>query len=86
MHGEVREDPGQWWARPDPGKALFVWTKAPLICPDCTWPPRNFQNLSGFPYPAGFSPKFVWISRIWPKVAVDEAGDLRNTGNGGLEH
>jgi len=33
------------------------------------------------PYLAYFPPEYVRTERIWPKIATDEAGDLRNRGN-----
>src|SRR6266567_7784115 len=65
-------------------KAPFVWTEAPSICPDCAWPRQNFQNLSGPLYTAFFLSRIVRIGRIWPKIATEEAGDLRNARIEGL--
>ena len=41
---------------------IFVWMAPGL--------PKNFQNLSGFPYPAYFLRIFVRIGRIWPLLGV----------------
>jgi hypothetical protein len=45
---------------------------------------KNFQNLSGPPYTPYFSSKLIRINRIWPKIAAEKVGDLRNAGIKGL--
>ena len=47
---------------PGPGMALFVRTEALRICPDCTWPPRNFPKIVRISDSAYFSPK-KWPDR-----------------------
>jgi NACHT domain len=67
-----RQDPGQWYASPDPEKTPFVRTEAPSIYPDCAWPR---QNVSGPPCTAFFWSKFVRIGQdLGLKIATEEQG------------
>ena len=65
------EDPGN--GRSDPEKARFVRTEALPICPDCTWPPRDFSKII-----VRTSIIHIWhifcqnYSEIWGKIAANK--------------
>ena len=56
---------------PDPEKAPFVGTERPCQFVRIVPASSKFVRTSVYSF---FWSKFVWIGRIWPKVATEEQG------------